>query len=328
MSLHPLISQMFATMAHGGRPALSAGTPADARALTAASRAAFGTGPELHRVQNLRIPTRSGSIAARLLQPAAEVKALLVYLHGGGWVVGELDDYDAMARTLAARSGCALLMPDYRLAPEHRFPAALEDTVDAIRWAAAHAEELVSASLPLPLLVGGDSAGANLATVAVHELLGPSDPSDPSNRLAVAGQLLVYPVTDADFTRASYRSCSQGMQLTREDMQWFFRHYAPPELHTDPRISPLRRPAHGGLPPTVVITAEFDVLRDEGEAYAARLAAAGVLVTARRMDSLPHGFIRLHNLVDAADTALSTIAADLARLATAAGAENPGPMKF
>ena len=326
MSLHPLISQMFATMAQAGRPALSAGTPADARALTAASRAAFGAGPGLHRVQNLRIPTRSGSITARLLQPAAEVKALVVYLHGGGWVVGELDDYDAMARTLAARSGCALLMPDYRLAPEHRFPAALEDTEDAIRWAAAHAEELVGA--PLPLLVGGDSAGANLATVAVHELLSQAGQADPSDRLTVAGQLLIYPVADADFTRASYLSCSQGMQLTREDMQWFFRHYAPPELHTDPRISPLRRPAHGGLPPTVVITAECDVLRDEGEAYAARLAAAGVPVTARRIDSLPHGFIRLHNLVDAADTALSTIAADLARLATAAGTENPSAMKF
>ena len=338
MSLHPLISQMFATMAQAGRPGLSAGTPADARALTAASRAAFGAGPELHRVQNLRIATRSGLIAARLLQPAAEVKALVVYLHGGGWVVGELDDYDAMARTLAARSGCALLMPDYRLAPEHRFPAALEDAEDAIRWAAAHARELVGALVPL--LIGGDSAGANLATVAVYELFGPfgqlgqlgrfdrSDRSDRSDRLAVAGQLLIYPVTDADFTRASYLSCSQGMQLTREDMQWFFRHYAPPELHTDPRISPLRRLAHGGLPPTVVITAECDVLRDEGEAYAARLAAAGVPVTARRMDSLPHGFIRLHNLVDAADTALSTIAADLARLATEAGTENPSPMKF
>ena len=161
MPLHPLISQMFANLAQAGRPALSAGTPADARALTAASRAAFGAGPDLHRVQNLHIPTRSGSIAARLLQPAAEVKALLVYLHGGGWVVGELDDYDAMARTLAARSGCALLMHDYRLAPEHRFPAALEDAEDAIRWAAAHAPELVGARVPL--LVGGDSAGTTAA---------------------------------------------------------------------------------------------------------------------------------------------------------------------
>ena len=161
MSLHPLISQMFAKMAQAGRPALSAGTPADARALTAASRAAFGARPDLHRVRNLRIPTRSGSIAARLLQPAAEVKALVVSLHGGGWVVGELDDCDAMARTLAARSGCALLMHDYRLAPEHRFPAALEDAEDAIRWAAAHAPELVGARVPL--LVGGDSAGTTAA---------------------------------------------------------------------------------------------------------------------------------------------------------------------
>ena len=314
MPLDPAIGQMFAQRVEAGRPALSAGSPAEARALTAASRAALGHGPDLYQVKALRIPTRSGSIGARLLRPTEQVEGLLVYLHGGGWVVGELDDYDTMARTLAARSHCALLLPDYRLAPEHRFPASLEDTEDAVTWAAAHIAELAGASVPL--LVGGDSAGANLATVALHALAG---------RIKVAGQLLVYPVTDADFTRDSYLHCSAGMQLTRADMQWFFAHYAPPALHGDPRISPLRQPAHRGLPPTAVFTAECDVLRDEGEAYAARLAEAGVAVTTRRFESLPHGFIRLHNLVDAADQALSTIAAALADLADRAGrAERAG----
>lgn len=304
MPLNATISEMFDKMAAAGRPALSAGSPGAARVLTAASRAGLGLGPEMHAVTALSIPTRSGAIGARLLRPAVQVDGLVVYLHGGGWVVGELDDYDTMARTLAARSGCALLMPDYRLAPEHRFPAGLEDAEDAIIWAAVHTEELAGAGLPL--LVAGDSAGANLATVALQALAG---------RLSVAGQLLVYPVTDADFTRDSYLSCSDGMQLTRADMQWFFAHYAPAELHDDPRISPLRRVDLAGMPPTVVCTAECDVLRDEGEAYAARLAAAGVETSHRRFDGLPHGFIRLHNLVAAADAALSGIAADLAGLA-------------
>ncbi|MCE9661021.1 MAG: alpha/beta hydrolase [Burkholderiales bacterium] len=311
MPLDPVIDRLFASMVASGRPALSASSPGAARALTAASRPALGAGPALHEVRDVTVPTRSGSIVARLYRPAAQVAGLGVYLHGGGWVVGELDDYDAMARTLAARSRCALLLPAYRLAPEYPFPAGLEDTEDAIAWAAGRIEELAGASVPF--LVGGDSAGANLAAVALHSLAG---------RLPVAGQLLIYPVTDADFTRDSYRNCSQGMQLTREDMQWFFSHYAPASLHADPRISPLRQEVRASLPPTVVFTAECDVLRDEGEAYADRLVAAGVTVTASHIKGLPHGFIRLHNLAPAADLALTTIAAALAKLArNASGGE-------
>ena len=257
-------------------------------------------------VRELTIPTRGGSIGARLLLPARKVDGLLVYLHGGGWVVGELDDYDSMARTLAKRSNCALLMPDYRLAPEHPFPAALEDAQDAILWASQRIGEL--AGSPLPFLVGGDSAGGNLATVALLEL---------GQRVATAAQLLIYPVIDCDTDTASYREQSEGMQLTRGDMQWFFNHYAPSGRHPDPRISPLRHKALASLTPTVLITAECDVLRDEGEAYAQRLAAAGVPVAARRVDGLPHDFIRLHNLVGAADEAITAIAADLARLCAA-----------
>jgi acetyl esterase len=304
MPLHPAIAQMFAKITESGRPALCASSAADARALVAASRGALGAGPALHEVRELRIPTRSGSIGARIYRPAAQVDALALYFHGGGWVVGELDDYDTMARTLAERSGCALLAPDYRLAPEHPFPAGLDDAQDAIRWASGHIAELAGSEVPL--LVAGDSAGANLAAVSLNTM---------APRPQVAGQLLVYPVADCDFERPSYLEQSDGMQLTRPDMQWFFSHYAPRELHADPRVSPLRAPADPALPRTVVFTAECDVLRDEGEAYAAHLQAAGVSVTAHRIAGLPHGFIRLHNLVDAADAALTGIAAELAALA-------------
>lgn len=302
MPLDPIVSQMFAKMIELGRPALSAGTPEDARALTASSRAALGPGPDMHSVRELTIPTRGGAIAARLFLPQTGVAGLIVYLHGGGgWVVGELDDFDALARTLAARSRCGLLLPAYRLAPEHPYPAGLEDAEDAILWAAGRVAE--PAGAPVPLVLAGDSAGGNLAAVALHGLTGCA---------AIAAQVLIYPVTDADTDTPSYRAFSQGMQMTRQDMQWFFGHYAPPGLHRHPRISPLRQPPRADLPPTLVVTAECDVLRDDGEAYAERLAAAGVGVTARRIDGMPHGFIRMHNLVDGADRALTGIAGDIA----------------
>jgi acetyl esterase len=300
MPLNSSVRALFARMVEAGRPALSAGSPADARQLTQQSRAGLGTGPELLSVRDLYIPTRAGNLLCRLYMPEQKPVGMAVYLHGGGWVVGEIDDYDAMARTLARRSHCALLMPQYRLAPEHPFPAGLEDAEDTVVWVSQNMRDLIGAEVPL--VVAGDSAGANLATVATHAL---------TRRVKLTAQLLIYPVTSSDTSRPSYLEQSQGMQLTREDMQWFYAHYAPAELWTDPRISPLNIDALDKLPRAVVITAECDVLRDEGEAYAERLAAAGVPVTRRRMDGMPHGFIRMHNLVPAADEALSVIAADL-----------------
>ena len=303
MPLHPFIADLFDKMAQAGKPALSAGSPIDARALTRTSRAALGDGPEMLRVEELMVPTRSGHIAARLYVPVELVVGLIVYVHGGGWVVGEPDDFDAMARTLAQRSRCALLLPDYRLAPENPFPAGLEDVEDTLVWTAAHVSMLVGSAVSI--VAAGDSAGGNLVAVATHLLAG---------QVQLAGQVLIYPVTDCDMTRPSYRDFSQGMQLTRADMVWFFEHYAPNVLHADPRISPLRQPARIDIPPTLVVTAEYDVLRDEGEAYARALGDAGAIVTTRRIDGLPHGFIRMHNLVDTADVALSAIAMDIATL--------------
>lgn len=302
MPLHPTIAAMLAQLAAAGRPALSAGTPDEARQLVAAGRIAYGSGPDLTRVEPLRIPTRAGSIAGRLYAGTAEPAGLVVYLHGGGWVVGDLDDFDAVARVLARRSGCALLLVDYRLAPEAPFPAAVEDAEDAAFWASHNMDELVGRTVPL--VVAGDSAGGNLATVVAAELAG---------SVPIAAQVLIYPVTDGDFDTPSYSTYGTGGLLSRADMQWFFSLYAPGVPRTEARLHPAARTDLSGMPPAHVVTAEYDVLRDGGEAYARHLEAAGVPTTTRRYDGLPHGFIRMHNLVDTVDEALGDIAAIIAR---------------
>lgn len=302
MPLHPVIAEIYAKLVASGRPALSAGAPADARRMLAETRGLLGSGPEISRVQDVEITTRSGAIGGRLYAASSISAGLLIYLHGGGWVLGSLDDFDTVARVLASRSGCAVLMVDYRLAPEARFPAAVEDAIDAVRWAHAHVEQLAGGSAPLA--IGGDSAGGNLAAVAAAEL---------RDAVPFALQLLIYPVTDGDFETASYCSLPIPGALTREDMLWFFDHYAPGVRREEALLHPMARTDLSGLPPAHVVTAEYDVLRDEGEAYARRLSEAGVATTLRRYDGLTHGFIRLHNLVDAADAALTDMAAVLAR---------------
>jgi acetyl esterase len=309
MALHPFFEMMMASFAAAGRPALSDGTPEQSRALVAAGRAALGVAPEIGSIRDLSVPTRAGAIAARLLLPKTAPAGLVVYLHGGGWVIGALDDYEVLARHLVALSDCAVLLPDYRLAPEHPFPAGLEDCEDALLFAAEKASELSGAHLPL--IVAGDSAGANLGTVAARRLRG---------RLALALQVLLYPVTDSDFDRPSYHAHGQGLPLTRQDMLWFFDHYAPRALHRDPDISPLRASDLSGLPPALIVTAQYDVLRDEGEAYAGRLAAAGVPVTHRCAAGLPHGFARLHNHIGIVDAELRAVAATIAATCRQAGA--------
>ncbi|GHF67300.1 alpha/beta hydrolase [Seohaeicola zhoushanensis] len=297
MALHPFITAMLDMLKDA--PALSAGTPGDARAFVAAGRARLGSGPEMHRAEERTIEGRGGPIRARLLMPVARPEGVIVFLHGGGWVVGALEDYETYTRTLAQRTGLAVLAVDYRLAPEAPYPAGLEDCEDAL---AAVLEGRVDGCPAGPVIVMGDSAGGNLAAVCCARL------KDPS---AVALQVLYYPVTDHDFDRPSYRAHGTGLPLTARDMQWFFGHYAPTSAWADPDVSPLRRTDLAGLPPAIIVTAEYDVLLDEGEAYADRLAAQGVPVTRRRVDGVTHGFIRLHPLFDIADAELSTISAEI-----------------
>lgn len=298
MPLHPFIEAMLAQMAAAGRPALSAGSPADARAMLAAGRPALGPRATVGSVRDLTVPTRGGGIAARLVMPQGPADGLVVHLHGGGWVVGAIDDFDVLAHALAAKSGCAVLLPDYRLAPEFPFPAGLEDAEDALAFAAREGAALCGRDVPV--VVAGDSAGANLATVAARRLGG---------RVDLALQVLAYPVADADLDRPSYARHGTGLPLTRADMDWFFGHYVPADRRADPDVSPLRAPDLSGLPPALVLLAEYDVLHDEGEAYARAMARAGVPVTLRRLDGLTHGFMRLHNHVAEVDRVLDDVAA-------------------
>ena len=280
-----------------GRPALSAGTPADARLLMASMRQAYGAGPDLVRVEDVVIATRSGSIGGRIYAGTDTPSGLIVYFHGGGWVIGGLDDFDAFARVMAQRSGCALLLVDYRLAPEFPFPAAVQDALDATLWAWHAMPDLAGARVPL--VVAGDSAGGNLAAIVAGELCA---------AVPIALQLLIYPVVAGDFDTPSYRAFATGLPLAREDMIWFCRHYAPGVAHSERLLHPAARTDLQGLPPAHVVTAEYDVLRDECDAYAVSLGNAGIPVTTRRYDGLTHGFIRLHNLVDTADAALGDMA--------------------
>ena len=238
MPLHIVLANMLEANRNSGRPPLSACSPSEARALLSSSCVALGAGPQVGQVSDLVIPTRSGLVPGRLFRAETPEQGLIVYVHGGGWVIGALADFDALARTLVARSGCALLLIDYRLAPEHKFPAGLEDVEDAIRWTAAQRRQLIGRDAAL--IVAGDSAGANLATVAVNALRG---------EIEIALQLLFYPVTDCNTDTLSYRAHGEGLFITRADMQWFYQHYAPEQLWSDPRISPLRGVQRRGLPP-------------------------------------------------------------------------------
>jgi acetyl esterase len=294
MPLHPFLEKM---LAQPGRPQISAGSPSDARAVVAASRTALGKGPDLASVTEVQIPTRSGSVPGRLFLPTEKPLGVVVYLHGGGWVAGALDDFDTLARHIAHRSECALVLVDYRLAPEFPFPAGLEDAEDSLRWANGLWSHY--STTRLPLIVGGDSAGANLAIVAANTL---------RSEIEVALLALVYPVTDAPLRTKSYESYGSNFPLTSSDMIWFFNHYANESLWLDPRITPLQEKSWSGSPPVWIATAEYDVLRDEGEMFAQRLQEEGISVKLRRYEGVTHGFIRMMNLLDTADTAVSDLA--------------------
>ncbi len=231
------------------------------------------------------VPGPAGDIAVRIYTPAPHsggTRAALVWFHGGGWVIGNLDGADFTCRAMTNRSNCIVVSVDYRLAPEAKFPAAAEDCYAATKWVADNAASIgVDAHR---IAVGGDSAGGNLATVVALMARASSEP-------AIGFQALIYPVTNHNFDTASYRDNADGYLLTKDSMVWFWNHYLKsPADGNDPMASPLKADDLSGLPPAIVITAEFDPLRDEGEAYAARLKQAGVAVQSQRYDGQIHGF--------------------------------------
>ncbi len=268
--------------------------------------ARLGPRPEVAVVKELEVPGPAGPIPVRVYRPSQQADLpVLVYLHGGGWTICSIETHDPTCRELANAAGCVVVSVGYRLAPEHRFPAAPEDCYAALGWVAGHAASLGGDAARLAL--GGDSAGGNL-TAAVSLMA--RDRGGPR----LVHQLLVYPVTDHGFDTDSYRENAEGYLLTREMMQGFWRHYLGREGDgRHPHASPLRAPDLAGLPPAHVITAEYDPLRDEGEAYARRLAAAGVPVVQRRYDGMIHGFFGFTGLIDRAREAVADAARELRR---------------
>ncbi len=294
VSVSPQAQQVLDGRAAAGVPPTWEQTPAEAREGFAPVREMIGPGPHVASVRDIEIPGQAGAIPARVYEPVADPPGVVVYYHGGGWVLGSVDDWDAVTRALAVASGCTLVSVDYRLAPEHRFPAAADDAYDALVWVAS------SLAGGRPVVVAGDSAGGNLAAVVAQRARDTSGP-------ALALQVLVYPVTDHDFGLASYREYDgREFILNRADMVWFWDHYAPDvSARSNPYASPLRAASVSGLPPAWVLTAEHDPLRDEGRAYADRLRAAGVPVEHRHYETQIHAFFTLVNVLDDADKAVA-----------------------
>lgn len=258
----------------------------DALRRALAQRDAIAGLPNAVHTRNLTV---ADTLAARLYTPPGsgkELKPLLIFLHGGGWVAGSLETHDPFCCLLAATADLLLLSINYRRAPEHPFPAALDDAVAAVRWAAAHTGELHAD--PHRLALGGDSAGGNLAAAALN-LLAASLEDKTTPRLQA--QLLLFPVTDhPSANHPSYTENATGYGLTAEAMRWYWHQYASAADPGDPRLSPLRAQSLPQLPPTLVFTAEYDVLRDEGRAYADKLRAAGVMTTHRHAPDMTHDF--------------------------------------
>jgi acetyl esterase len=255
-------------------------------------------------VADHRVPVTGGEITVRVYAPAGRgPHPMLVFYHGGGWVIGDLYTHDGICRSIVNAAGCAVASVDYRLAPEFKYPVAVEDSYAALKWVVANAARL--GLDPARVAVGGDSAGGNLAAVVAllaRERHGP--------RLLL--QVLVYPATNHDFGTPSYRENATGYMLTTEDMRWFWRHYlAREEQAAEVNASPFRAASLADLPPALVITAGCDPLRDEGEAYAVRLRDAGVAVTLTQYPGMFHGFLRMTRILDQARAALGEVAGAL-----------------
>jgi acetyl esterase/lipase len=248
---------------------------------------------EVARIENGRMPGPGGDIPFRVYSPAPDrVLPALLYLHGGGWVVGDLDTHDSVCRALARRAECVVLALDYRLAPENRFPAAVEDAWTGLNWLHDNAADF--GADPQRIAVGGDSSGGNLSAVVARRARDRQGPK-------LAAQILIYPVTDCDFDTPSYRDAATGYGLTRDSMLWYWDQYLPDESNrVSPDASPLRAPDLTGLAPALLISCGLDPLASEGVAYAEALKSAGVRVEHHHEPDMIHGYIRMNGVVSRA----------------------------
>lgn len=309
--LHPQARALMDLMAERGVPPTHTLSPAEARAFYRERRTfTQPEPPQVAAVRELTATTPQGDIPLRLYRPlgsdATTVLPVLVYYHGGGWVIGDLDTHDTLCRELANAAGCAVVAVDYRMGPEHRFPAAVDDVLAATHWVRAQAGALRFD--PGRLAVGGDSAGGNLAAVVA---LAARDAGD----LPIAFQLLIYPATDMRRGHPSHTTNGDGYVLTRDTLAYFHDHYITDPAHDlDWRASPLLHTDLAGLPPALVITAGYDPLRDEGLDYARALTEAGNRATCVCFERQIHGFITMGRVLDEANTAVALCAAELRRV--------------
>lgn len=281
MTLDIESAQLLAQLADSDVQPFHLQSPAQARATMAQMRAQ-AEGPAIYSVEDVQL----GGARLRVLSPSASVRGAILYLHGGGWVLGGIDDFDHFARQLAQRTQCTVVLVEYRLAPEFPFPAALDDVERAAQWLEDRRAQLAGGT-DGPLIVAGDSAGGNLAAVFAQR-------ATARGQSCWALQVLIYPVTQADLDGPAYRDPQRQLLLTREGMGWFWDHYlADVSQRQQPAASPLAAQDLRGVPPAVVLTAQFDVLRDEGQAYADGLAHAGVAVVERCFSGQMHGFVTM-----------------------------------
>jgi acetyl esterase len=302
--LDPDAAAVYKAFQEAGRPPYETLTPTEARGYYLAARPVTNPEPpELARVEPLPVPAPHGTIPARVYTPttlrtANGLAPCLVFFHGGGWVIGDLDSHDVVCRKLAHEGELIVISVDYRLAPEHKYPAAVDDAIAATSWIATNGAKLgIDAAR---LSVGGDSAGGNLAAVVS---LAARDGNGP----AISGQVLIYPATDFSRNHPSHREPETSILLTHSVIGWFMNHYLGDADINDWRASPARAATLKGLPPAYVLTAGADPLRDEGDEYAARLKDAGVSVTYRHFPGQFHGFFTMGKLLPQANVAASEI---------------------
>jgi acetyl esterase len=298
MPLDKHVQAFLTTLEQAGAPRYGEQPIDEQRQAMQASAGTFFGSFEQVPFEDQVVPSKGAPVPIRVYRPVERPAPIMIYLHGGGWVLGNLETAHRVCATLARLSSCIVVSIDYRLAPEHPFPAALEDAWTVTEWLSQRAETI--GGQPDALAIGGDSAGGNISAVIARRA------RDASLKLGL--QLLVYPVCDADLTTSSYTEFADGYWLTRDAMQWFWEQYLPGGDWFQADASPLRARDVTSVAPAHVITAEYDVLRDEGEAYGRRLEEAGVPTVIRRHDGMIHGFFRLPAVVPRANDALAEAA--------------------
>ena len=302
MPLDAATTELLAELARSTDPPLTELTPAQGRSLEMAELP--GVAPQVASSDDVTIEGPNGDdLTVRILTPIEQGRGVIVYLHGGGWVLGSVNEYDAVCRELANRSGCTVVVVDYRLAPESPFPAAVEDCWTALKWVSDNLPRL--APVDSPIFVAGDSAGGNLAAVMAQL-------AAQTGEVALAAQVLIYPMIDTDLNTASHLDPENQCLLTRDIIEWFWDHYAPePEQRADPRSRPLLGTLSSELAPAIVLSCRYDVLLDEVNAYADRLEEAGVPVVRHHFDDQMHGFFTLVGVLPGALNAVRFIAEQL-----------------